>query len=86
VLTERSTWASVESFVRYLGDVGCAWVNLRFAIERDGTAKVRYEAKPDGEPLADGGIPACNGGFDCRRLMSLDEFERLHPRPLQPEV
>lgn len=81
VLTGRTTWADIDSFVRRLGDVGCGWVNLRFAIESDGRAIVRYEAKPAGEPLPDGGIPGSNGGFDCRRYMSTEEFERLH-RPL----
>jgi hypothetical protein len=86
VLTESTTWSEIQTFVRYLGDVGCGWVNLRFAIETNGTATVRYEAKPDGQPLPDGGIPACNGGFDCQRLMPLDEFERLHLRPSQAEM
>jgi hypothetical protein len=86
VLTESTTWSEIETFVRNLGDVGCGWVNLRFAIEADGSAMVRYEAKPDGEPLPDGGIPGCNGGFDCGRLMSYDEFRRLHPLPPQPEM
>ncbi len=81
VLAERATWADIEGLVRRLGDVGCGWVNLRFAIDSNGVAVVRYEAKPDGEPLPDGGIPACNGGFDCRQLMSSTEFERQHPRP-----
>jgi hypothetical protein len=63
-LVERTTWADIEGLVRRLGDVGCPWVNLRFALQDDGTALVRYEGKPGGEPLPDGGIPACNGGFD----------------------
>jgi hypothetical protein len=82
-LVECTTWADIEGLVRRLGDVGCAWVNLRFALADDGTAVVRYEAMPCGEPLPDGGIPACNGGFDCHRLMSHEEFERLHPLPVE---
>lgn len=66
-LAERTTWAGIETLVRHLGDVGCAWVNLRFALDETGAALVRYEAKPDGEPLPDGRIPACNGGFDRHR-------------------
>jgi hypothetical protein len=80
VLSERTTWQDVEAFVRRLGDVGCNWVNLRFTIDGDGAALVRYEAKPDGVPLPDGGIPAINGGFDCHRLMTWEELVRLHPR------
>jgi len=68
VLTERSTWSQIEALARYWGDIGCDWVNLRFAIDDKGDAVVRYEAKPDGEPLDDGHIPAFNGGFDGRRL------------------
>jgi hypothetical protein len=83
-LVERTTWADIEGLVRRLGDVGCAWVNLRFAFQDDGTALVRYEAKPDGEPLPNGGIPACNGGFDTNRLMSFEEFQRRYPPPVRP--
>ena len=64
VLTERSTWSQIEALARYWGDIGCDWVNLRFAIDDKGDAVVRYEARPDGEPLDDGHIPAFNGGFD----------------------
>jgi hypothetical protein len=79
-LTERTTWAGIETLVRHLGDVGCRWVNLRFGLDDAGAALVRYEAKPDGEPLPDAGIPACNGGFDSHRLMSREEFEQLQRR------
>lgn len=68
VLTERTTWADIGSFMRRLGNVGCGWVNLRFSIRVSGAAIVRYEAKPDGAPLPLGGIPGANGGFDGRRV------------------
>jgi hypothetical protein len=83
VLTERATWAAIEGLVRRLGDVGCSWVNLRFAMDSGGRAVVRYEAKPDAEPLAHGSIPALNGGFDCHRLISDEEFEQHHPEAQQ---
>lgn len=63
VLTERTTWGNIEGFFRHLGDVGCGWVNLRFSLNERGDAVVRYEAKPDGVRLPDGGIPGANGGF-----------------------
>jgi hypothetical protein len=78
------TWGEIELLVRHLGDIGCSWVNLRFALDERGVALVRYEAKPSGEPLSDGGIPACNGGFDCHRLLTREEFERRHPSPAAP--
>lgn len=66
-------------------DGGCSWINLHFAIETNGTATVRYEG-PDGEPLPNGGIPACSGGFDCHRLMPYDGFMRFHMRLRHPEM
>jgi hypothetical protein len=83
LLTERRTWSEIETLARYWGDVGCGWVNLRFAIDDAGNAVVRYEAKPDGEPLPDGGIPGFNGGFDTRQLVSDEEWRRLYPGPGQ---
>jgi hypothetical protein len=71
VLAERTSWADIEAFVRRLGDIGCGWVNLRFSLAEDGSAVVRYEAKPDGGPLPDGGRPAINGGFDVPRSPAL---------------
>ena len=68
VLTEAGTWSEIDALARYWGDVGCGWVNLRFSIDDHGRATVRFEAKPDGEPLPGGGIPAFNGGFDGHRL------------------
>lgn len=63
-LTGRGGWADVDSFVTRWADAGCRWVNLRFGIEPDGSAIVRYEAKPDGWPNEDGAPPQMNGGFD----------------------
>jgi hypothetical protein len=62
-LTERTRWADIEAFVLRLGDVGCAWVNLRFSVTDDGSAVVHYEAKPGGTPLPSGSIPGLHGGF-----------------------
>jgi hypothetical protein len=84
-LTERTTWAEIEALVRHLSDIGCSWVNLRFAIEEDGSALVRYEANPSGAPNDGGWIPACNGGFDAHRLMSYEEFRLRYPLPPHDE-
>ena len=72
------TWGEIDSLLRKWADIGCTWVNLRFGLD-GGHAIVRVEANPWGESLPDGGLPACNGGFDCHRLMSWDEFHLLHP-------
>jgi hypothetical protein len=43
---------------------------------------VRYEAKPEGEPLPDGRLPAFNGGFNhVRRRVPRDEFIRRMNQP-----
>lgn len=76
VLAERGTWSEIEDFARHWGDVGCRWVNLRFGIDDDGAAIVRYEAKPDGVALDDRDLPVINGGFDLHRLVSPAEFRR----------
>lgn len=58
-------WAEIDDLHRRWAEIGCAWVNLRFGVD-DGVAIIRVEANPDGQPLPDRGLPACNGGFDCR--------------------
>lgn len=85
-LHDHGTWGEINSLMRRLGDAGCSWVNLRFALDEGGEALVRYEANPPplGEPLPEGRLPACNGGFDCQRLMSREEFNRRHPYPPAP--
>jgi hypothetical protein len=60
-LTELGTWGNLEALVLHWAAIGCEWVNLQFAVE-NGVAIVRYEAKPYGEPLPDGRLPAINGG------------------------
>ena len=67
-LTERGTWGEIDALSRHWTAIGCTWVNLRFAIE-DGRTKIRYEAKPDGQPLPWGGPPSFNGGFDLHRII-----------------
>jgi hypothetical protein len=85
-LTEPGTWSDIDRLVRRLGATGCTWVNLWFSVEDDGRAVVRFEAKPDGDPLPGGGIPVCTGSFDCRWLVSREGFRRLQPRsPELPE-
>jgi hypothetical protein len=74
-LTERGTWGELHRLAAQWASIGCRWVNLRFAIEDD-RALVRYEAKPDGEPLPPGQAPAFNGGFDIHRIIGQDEFLR----------
>ena len=74
------TWGEIDTLLRDWAEIGCAWVNLRFALD-ESQAMVRVQANPSDEPLPDGGLPACNGGFDCRRLMSSEAFFRLHPDP-----
>lgn len=54
-------------------------MNLRFSLDEQGQALVRYEAKPEGEPLPDGRLPMLNGGFDAQPLMSWAEFSKLYP-------
>lgn len=79
-LTERGTWGDIEVLVRHWAATGCAWVNLRFALDDEGRALIRYEARPQGEPLRPAGrLPAFNGGFDTDRLVSREEFLRLYP-------
>lgn len=63
-LTRRGTWGELDALLARWSDAGCRWVNLRFGIERDGSAIVRYEAKPDGWPNEGGTPPQLNGGFD----------------------
>ncbi len=72
---EAGSWGDIETLVRHWAAIGCDWVNLRFALDDEGRALVRYEAQPDGEPLEpDRRLPSFNGGFDTHRLMSRDEF------------
>ena len=79
-LTECGTWGDIEALVRHWTATGCDWVNLRFGLDEEGRALVRYEARPADEPLTPAGrLPAFNGGFDTHRLMSWDEFFRLYP-------
>lgn len=51
-LERRTTWAEIEALVRELGDVGCDWVNLRFALDESGNALVRYERQTTGRAPA----------------------------------
>jgi hypothetical protein len=73
-------WGEIDGLTRRWGDVGAAWVNLRFGLDDHGRAIIQVEANHSGEALPDGGIPACNGGFDRDRLLSGADFERYHPR------
>ena len=77
-LTERGMWGDLDLMIRHWTEIGCRWVNLRFDIDEAGQAVVRYEAKPDGEPLPRGRLPSFNGGFDSHRHMSHDEFRRRY--------
>lgn len=71
------TWGMIDDLHERWAEIGCSWVNLRFGLE-DGEAIVRVEANPSGEPLAGGGLPACNGGFDCHLVLGHAEFTRQH--------
>jgi hypothetical protein len=73
------TWGQIETLLERWAGIGCAWVNMRFGIE-GGAAIVRVEANPFGEPLPDGGLPACNGGLDCHTILGHEEFSRQHGR------
>lgn len=70
-LTKRGTWGNVEVLVRHWTAIGCLWVNLRFGLDQNGASLVRYEAKPEYEPLPAGRLPAFNGGFDTHRVDAL---------------
>jgi hypothetical protein len=63
-LTQRGTWGRMDTMVLYGAAIGCAWVHLRFAIDDQRRALVRYEAKPAGEPLPDWRLSARTVGFD----------------------
>jgi hypothetical protein len=81
-LTDRGTWGNIEALVGRWTAAGYRWVNLRFALDEDGKALVRYEARPKNEELILAGrLPAFNGGFDIHRLVTREEFVRsTHPR------
>jgi hypothetical protein len=72
-LTKRGTWGDLGILIRHWTEIGCDWVNLEFGLDEQGAAVVRYEAKPEGEPLPDGRLPAFNGGFNhVRRRVPRD--------------
>jgi hypothetical protein len=75
-LVERGTWGEIDAMTAHWTAIGCSWVNLRFAIE-DGRALIRYEARPDGEPLRWRGPPHFNGGFDLHRIIGQTAFAPL---------
>jgi hypothetical protein len=78
-LTDIGTWGSIEVLVRRWTEIGCRWVNLQFGLDTDGASLVRYEAKPEYEPLRRGRLPSFNGGgFDAERRTSWDDLFRLH--------
>lgn len=64
------TWAVVDELMSALRDIGASWVNLRFSLTAEGETIVRFEAKPDGEPLPSGRLPDCRGGLDAPSLPS----------------
>jgi hypothetical protein len=73
--TTRGTWADIDILAREWAEVGCRWINLRFGLDEDGAAVVRYEGQPDqGGPYRKGYYPWLNGGFDVHRLLPHEEW------------
>jgi hypothetical protein len=73
-LTWRGTWSAIGELLVLLRESGARWVNLRFGLEPDGPLLIRYEARPEADPLDDPRVPSVTGGFDCHRLMTHAEF------------
>jgi len=75
----RGTWGEIDHLFRWWTRTGCRWVNLRFSLNDDSVVTIRYEVQPEGVPLRPGRITYANGGFDCARLLSAEEFAHAHP-------